>query len=146
MSAILYAFTLVLAEHNRIGVERSQDRFAFTVEQLNFRRLEIYLAYTAFTQFIGSKYDTTQGKEYEAFVMLLELTITPDKPDAQRMHTVDGPWNFELKERESDQLFWKSWEFDQGSPKVRCDTDVCLAGHSFGAATLVHLSLFLHQS
>ena len=62
------------------------------------------------------------------------------------MHTIDGPWNFKLKARKADKLFWQSWEHDEGPPKVQCDANVCLAGHSFGAATLVRWSNNSHCS
>ncbi|KAJ3538581.1 hypothetical protein NM688_g6497 [Phlebia brevispora] len=106
-----------------VDAKHGKDQFAFRIEQLYFRRLETYLAYTAFKQLVSSKCDTTL-----------------DRPDTQQLHAIDdGPWNFKLGSREEDRLFWQSWEVNNGRARVECEKDICLAGHSFGAATLLTL-------
>ena len=50
---------------------------------------------------------------------------------------MDGPWTHDLAHRPDDLVFWKSWHQTGPQPKVRCDRDVHLTGHSFGGATVV---------
>ena len=58
------------------------------------------------------------------------------------MHTIDGPWNFKLAQRAEDRAFWTSFELStNGGPKVQCDANITLAGHSFGGATIVSLNV-----
>ncbi|THH31303.1 hypothetical protein EUX98_g2880 [Antrodiella citrinella] len=96
------------------------DKFLLRTEQLELRRLEIYLACTRFRDLIERQGSTLA-----------------DDLDCNELHTVEGPWNFKLNERSDDAAFWKSWMKDEGSSsKLRCDESVHLTGHSFGGATV----------
>jgi platelet-activating factor acetylhydrolase len=78
----------------------------FRKDQLIFRRHEIYLAYSAFSSFVGNGHNTENSG----------------------LQTIDG-----------SQVNLESW-FRRTSgdlPRVRCDADVALVGHSFGGATVV---------
>lgn len=69
------------------------------------------------------------------------LTLRAEPPSLDWLHTVDGPWTHDLPSRPSDQTFWQSWLTAPGTPpKIECDHDVLLTGHSFGGATLVRTS------
>ncbi|PSR74969.1 hypothetical protein PHLCEN_2v9383 [Hermanssonia centrifuga] len=102
----------------------TKGRFAFRDDQLLFRRLELYIAYTYFrnlTQFSGE--------------------LTSESSPLNSMHTVDGPWSIDSDKRPQDKAFWNSWT-KTNSLKVQCDEDIILAGHSFGGATV--LSILSH--
>ena len=82
----------------------------FRKDQLIFRRHEIYLAYSAFSSFVGNGHNTEDSG----------------------LQTIDG-----------SQVNLESW-FRRTSgdlPRVRCDADVALVGHSFGGATVVSPSV-----
>lgn len=54
------------------------------------------------------------------------------------LHTIDGPWNFNLENRPQDNKFWKSWTRDDEGSKLKIHVDeISLVGHSFGGATVV---------
>lgn len=103
-----------LEEHT----EKSQ--FAFRKDQLLFRRLEVYLTYTFFSRLVNTIWD----EEHSSL---------------DGIHTIGGPWNYDLKKRTDDRIFWKSWHNTGANPKVRCDHDVLLTGHSFGGATVLSI-------
>jgi len=98
------------------------DKLPLRTEQLEFRRLEVYLAYTRFRDLVQK-----------------QSSSLADELDTSNLHTVDGPWNFKLKQRSDDSAFWQSWMTESSSPKVRCDESVHLTGHSFGGATVLSI-------
>ncbi|KAI0700785.1 platelet-activating factor acetylhydrolase [Cytidiella melzeri] len=102
------------------GDEVDKSTFPLRRDQLRFRRLELYLGYMHFKK-------------------LVEGVITEHTNDlpCPEFHTIDGPWNFNLGFRPADRHFWESWSKSGSRPKVRCDRGVCLAGHSFGGATVL---------
>ncbi|KAI0346777.1 hypothetical protein BDW22DRAFT_1351049 [Trametopsis cervina] len=97
-----------------------RNKYPLKKDQLRFRQLEIYLAYTHFKRFVSGVLE----KDAEAL----------PQPE---IHTIDGPWNFNLTSRSHDRQFWESWLKTGSRPKVECDTNICLAGHSFGGATVL---------
>ncbi|KAI0082445.1 hypothetical protein K474DRAFT_1611459 [Panus rudis PR-1116 ss-1] len=98
--------------------QNGSDKFALRRDQLLYRSLEVYLAHSTFAQLVHANY----GEELPS-----------------GLHTVDGPWNFDLEQRSEDMAFWRSWQcHSRNSPsKVQCDTGIDLTGHSFGGATVV---------
>ncbi|CAL1701106.1 unnamed protein product [Somion occarium] len=100
------------------------DKYAFKAEQLLYRRLEVYLMHKFFKHLIES-----------------DETTLPIIPSCNEVHTVDGPWNFNLNNRPDDLAFWKSWHMDSQNPdrKVECNRDISLTGHSFGGATVLSI-------
>ena len=110
----------------RFITDQATEPFAFRVEQLLFRRLEVYVAYNAFTAWVG-------GQDSQKPIL---------GPSAHpHLHVVDGPSNLQLDSKlESpwqDRAFAESWQPVRGKPRVQCGSDVVLAGHSFGGATMV---------
>ncbi|KAH9931764.1 platelet-activating factor acetylhydrolase, isoform II-domain-containing protein [Amylocystis lapponica] len=90
------------------------EPFAFRKDQLVFRRLEMYIAYSMFS----------------------ELVCAPPTVDSSifgPLYTVDGPQPENLE----DAPFWKSWI--SSPPRVQCTRDVSLVGHSFGGATVLSI-------
>lgn len=100
------------------------DEFAIRLDQLVFRRLEIYLTYLHFKDLIHATANTL-----------------PNDFPAGEIHTVDGPWNLDWDRRSKDRDFWASWmtETASANPKVKCTSDITLIGHSFGGATVLSL-------
>ena len=57
----MFYLCFIVPDWRRLTSGKTQDRFAFRDQQLLFRRLEIYLAYTAFKQLVTTTYDTSLG-------------------------------------------------------------------------------------
>ncbi|GJE84462.1 platelet-activating factor acetylhydrolase, isoform II-domain-containing protein [Phanerochaete sordida] len=98
--------------------QTEKDQFAFREDQLVFRRLELYLTYTYISRLVNSSWDE-------------------DHPSLDWIHTMSGPWNHDLENRPEDREFWRSWHITGPKPKVQCDHDILLVGHSFGGATVL---------
>ncbi|KAK7695749.1 hypothetical protein QCA50_000386 [Cerrena zonata] len=99
------------------------DKYAFKAEQLLYRRLEVYLTH----------------RYLKALVESSATAFSSNVSHDPHFGTVDGPWNFNLDHRPDDSAFWSSWRRDSSTnvPPVDCTTNIDLAGHSFGGATVL---------
>lgn len=114
-------------------------KYPLRQDQLIFRQIEVYLGYTHFKNFMGSSIDKEAGMRCSIIYHSVLLMIFADELPCGKLHTIDGPWNFDLQRRQDDRDFWNSWLKTGSHPKVQCNEDVCIAGHSFGGATVVSL-------
>ncbi|KDQ54355.1 hypothetical protein JAAARDRAFT_38519 [Jaapia argillacea MUCL 33604] len=109
---------------------KPSNPFALRLDQLEFRRKEIYLGYNAFKKFIQT------GDRGELFVL--------DK-DGKEMGGDDHETPAKKKGGEccwyggKGVFDWNEWRNGCGGTEVRCEEDVTLTGHSFGGATVLSL-------
>ncbi|EMD40879.1 hypothetical protein CERSUDRAFT_121514 [Gelatoporia subvermispora B] len=91
------------------------EPFALRLDQLHFRRLEVYLTYKYFSEFVSKRMPEDQST----------LNIGG-------LYTIDGP---SIPGEDIDGTFWRSW-LSTGNPKVQFAQGLHLVGHSFGGATI----------
>ncbi|OSX60109.1 hypothetical protein POSPLADRAFT_1047583 [Postia placenta MAD-698-R-SB12] len=93
----------------------AQSKSAFRADQLLFRRIEVYLAYKAFSDLVDAHPRAESG-----------------------VHVVYGYKCYEMPKRGA---FWQSW----AAGHVQCRDDITYIGHSFGGALVVSLHALLHK-